>query len=118
MIFVVEDDKYWGECIGRYLKGYDVQVFRNGLEAAVALNDGVPDAIILDILLDGPNGFTFLNELQSYEDTGKVPVVVVSSLDFGDRDMSEYGVVKVIDKSKMMPQELKEIVKWIYEQKR
>ena len=43
--------------------------------------------IFLDILLTGPDGFTFLNELISYSDTAKIPIVIVSSLDFSGKDL-------------------------------
>ena len=60
----------------------------------------------MDILLTGPDGFTFLNELVSYTDTAKIPVVVVSSLDFSKHDLSVYGVVGILDKVTMLPQEI------------
>ena len=63
--------------------------------------------IFLDILLDGPDGFTFLNELVSYTDTAKIPVVIISSLDLSDKDLSVYGVVGVLDKAEMVPKDIK-----------
>ena len=68
------------------------------------------ELIFLDILLDGPDGFTFLNELISYDDTVKIPIVIVSSLDFKKQDLSVYGVVGVLDKEKMIPKEIKKYV--------
>jgi CheY-like chemotaxis protein len=117
MIFVIEDDGDWRECILKYLKNYDVRVFGNGLEAVEALKDGLPDIVFLDILLDGPDGFTVLNELQSYEDTAKIPVVVVSGTNLDDKDLSEYGVVRILNKNIMTPEDVTGIVRWIYEQK-
>ena len=67
--------------------------------------------IFLDILLDGPNGFTFLNELVSYNDTARIPVVIMSSLDFKDIDLSGYGVVGVLDKAYMKPEDIRGYVK-------
>ena len=63
------------------------------------------------ILLDVPDGFTFLNELLSYTDTAKIPIVIVSSIDFSGRDLTEYGVVGVLDKTKMLPKEISEYAK-------
>ena len=108
MILVIDDDKIMAECIARACRGVDeVKVFGNAIEAIQDLEKELPQLIFLDILLDGPDGFTFLNELMSYYDTAKVPVVIVSSLDFAGRDLSAYGVVGVLDKSTMTPQEIR-----------
>lgn len=110
MIFVIDDDKTMAECIARACKA-KFRIFTNAIEAMQAISDGVvPKMIFLDILLDGPDGFTFLNELVSYDDTAKIPVVIVSSLNFQKRDLSVYGVVGVLDKEKMTPQEIRNYV--------
>ncbi|MBO4812943.1 response regulator [Candidatus Saccharibacteria bacterium] len=110
MIFVIDDDEIMAECIARWAKG-EVKKFTNAIEAMNAISDGVlPDMIFLDILLDGPDGFTFLNEMVSYDDTAKIPVVVVSSLDLSKYNLAEYGVVKVLSKDTMVPADIKECV--------
>ena len=110
MIYVIDDDEIMAECIVRAV-GKDAKIFTDAYAAMMAISDSeLPEMIFLDILLTGPDGFTFLNELVSYTDTAKVPVVIVSSLDFGDKDLSAYGVVGVLNKDKMTPQEIKEYV--------
>lgn len=111
MIFVIDDDEVMAECIARYCKGEKTRIFSNAIEAMNAIDDEKPDLIFLDILLDGPDGFTFLNELASYNDTAKIPIVIVSSLDFSNQDLSEYGVVGVINKDTMLPEDIKKYVK-------
>ncbi len=106
MIFVVDDDPVMAKCIAD-VAGKETKIFGDAIEAMNALEDGLPDLIFLDILLTGPDGFTFLNELISYSDTAKIPVVVVSSLDFGGKDLSVYGVVGVLSKDTMTPAEIK-----------
>ena len=119
MIYVIDDDEIMAGCVARACEssgagGFDagrVQVFSNAIAAIRAIDQtGVPDLIFLDILLDGPDGFTFLNELVSYADTAKVPVVVVSSLDFEGRDLGAYGVVGVLNKDTMQPAEVRRYV--------
>ena len=112
MIFVVDDDKVMGGCVARACGGSDeARVFTNGIEAMEAISEGeVPRLIFLDILLDGPDGFTFLNELVSYSDTAKIPVVVATSLDLSGQDLSAYGVVGVLSKETMRPEEVREYV--------
>ena len=106
MIFVIDDDAVMAKCIANATKK-EVRIFDNAIEAMNALDDEMPELIYLDILLTGPDGFTFLNELVSYSDTAKIPVVVVSSLDFSGKDLSGYGVVGVLNKDTMTPLEIK-----------
>ena len=108
MIFVIDDDLEMAGCVKRVVGDLaPVQIFGNGIEAMTAIADGeLPDLIFLDILLDGPDGFTFLHELVSYSDTRKIPVVVISSLDFSGRDLADYGVVGILEKEKMRPEEI------------
>ena len=111
MIFVIDDDRVMAECMVRACGG-EVKVFSDAISAIGAISDGLlPDLIFLDILLDGPDGFTFLNELVSYVDTAKIPVVIVSSLDYAKMDLSEYGVVGFLSKEKMTPKEIRDYTK-------
>lgn len=112
MIFIIEDDKVMAECIARACAGHDVQMFSNAIEAMEMISGGrMPKLIFLDIMLEGPDGFTFLNELVSYTDTAKIPIVVVSSLDFESVDLSVYGVVGVLNKDTMVPEDIKRYAK-------
>ena len=107
MIFIIDDDEIMAECIKRACKGFVTRIFSDAIEAMAAISDGVlPDLIFLDILLTGPDGFTFLNELLSYDDTAKIPIVVVSSLDFSGKELEDYGVVGTLLKDEMLPQEI------------
>jgi len=118
MIYVIDDDEVMAGCVARACKGAvrtgevaEVQIFGDGITAMAAMDDvGVPDLVFLDILLDGPDGFTLLNEMASYADTARVPIVVVSSLDFAGKDLSMYGVVGVLNKDTMVPQEIRDYV--------
>ena len=114
MIFVIDDDVVMGRCVARACRergGIDedeVRVFTNGISAMDAIAEGVvPELIFLDVLLDGPDGFTFLNELVSYDDTAVVPVVIVTSLDIVGRDLADYGVAGVLSKETMRPEEVR-----------
>ena len=106
MIWVIDDDIEFSKII--FDKYKNVRYFTNAIEAMNCQE--VPDLIFLDILLDGPDGFTFLNEMRSYEDLAKVPVVIMSSLNFKGKDLSAYGVVGYLNKSEMTPAEVKEYV--------
>lgn len=107
MIFVIDDNYEMAECIARAAGGVEVKIFSNAIEAMDALDDGLPSLIFLDILLDGPDGFTFLNELATYPDTEKIPVVIVTSLDVDGSGLASYGVVGVLNKDTMLPKEIR-----------
>ena len=109
MIFVIDDDEIMAECLARAAGG--AMVFTNAIEAMQAIAAGkIPKLIFLDLLLDGPDGITFLHELMSYVDTATIPVVVVSSLDLKLENLSSYGVVGMINKDTLTPEEVKEYV--------
>ena len=110
MIFVIDDDEIMAGCIAKAV-GDGAHIFTNAIEAMEAIADGeIPKLIFLDVLLDGPDGFTFLNEMCSYMDTGKIPVILVSSLDLKQKDLSGYGVVGVLLKEEMKPEDIKRYV--------
>ena len=108
MIFVIDDDIEMARCVARATRR-QVRIFSNAIETMRAISsDALPDMIFLDILLDGPDGFTFLNEICSYTDTAKIPIVIVSSLDFSGSDFSQYNVVGVLNKDTMLPEEVRD----------
>ena len=112
MIYVIDDDEIMAECVAQACgRSSKVRMFTNAIEAIQTLDSSeLPDLIFLDILLDGPDGFTFLNEMASYADTARVPIVIVTSLDLAGKDLTEYGVVGVLEKDKMTPREIREYV--------
>ena len=110
MIFVIDDDEIMAECVAR-ATGKEVQIFADAYAVMAAIAGGeLPEMMFLDILLDGPDGFTFLNELSSYMDTAKIPVAIISSLDLSGKDLSGYGVVGILDKAEMVPKDIKDYV--------
>lgn len=99
------------ECLARAVRqalpeGAEISAFSNAIQAMAALQDGLPQLILLDILLDGPDGFTFLNELMSYTDTARIPVLLVTSLELAADPLADYGVVAVLHKDSMTPPEI------------
>ena len=106
-IFIIEDDRIMADCIALSLQKLgEIETFGNVFMAIQALDQGLPDLIFLDVLLDGPDGFTLLNELASYSDTALIPVIIVSSLDLSHHDLRHYGVVGYLNKETMLPEEI------------
>lgn len=107
MIYIIEDDKTFAKCLELFCRPKATKTFDNVIDAIDLIDKQFPDLIFLDIMLTGPDGFTFLNELASYQDTAKIPIVIVSSLNFENRDLSIYGVVGILNKDTLTPKEIK-----------
>ena len=111
MIYIVDDDGIMAKCIAKACGGKKVRIFGNAIEAMDAISDDeLPDLMFLDVLLPGPDGFTLLNEMTSYTDTAKIPIVIVTTLEMGKRDLSNYGVVGVLEKETMKPEDVRRYV--------
>ena len=115
MIFIIDDDQEMAECISLAIRSIkpaeSIRIFSNAIAAMQVLDDEeLPSLIFLDILLNGPDGFTFLNELSSYSDTAKIPVVIVSSLSLKKQHLEDYGVVGFLDKTTMTPEDIQKYV--------
>ena len=109
MVFVIDDNEIMAQCIAEATCA-KTRIFTNAIDAMDAIAGGqIPKMVFLDILLDGPDGFTFLHEMVSYDDTRKIPVIIVSSLGI-NRDLSMYGVVGVLSKDTMRPDDIKRYV--------
>jgi DNA-binding NtrC family response regulator len=76
-ILVVEDDPNQFRLYGKVLKGYRLTCVVNGSAALKALEERLPDLIILDhVLASGERGTDFLPRLK--EKAAHVPVIIVS----------------------------------------
>lgn len=66
-ILIVEDQKKISRFIERGLReeNFTVEVVENGSEAVQRVIESPPDAIILDVMLPGKDGFTVLNEVRA-----------------------------------------------------
>jgi DNA-binding response OmpR family regulator len=106
-VLIVEDDVWLAEQFIRSLEmeGVDAAVVHDAFAALDAIDVRRPDAIILDVLLGGPNAFTLLHEMRSHSDLARLPVILCtnSAANLAKEDVAVYGVVKVLDKATMKP---------------
>jgi CheY-like chemotaxis protein len=109
-VLIVEDDKWLAEQYERVLRkeGYKVTISLHAQAAIEAIDKILPDAIIMDVLLTGSTAFTLLHELQSYSDTGEIPVILCTNLatELSLDDVKPYGVRQLLDKTTMLPDDL------------
>ena len=110
LILIVEDDAWLAEQQARVLRqaGYETSFAPHAIAAIEAVDDVHPDVIMLDVLLTGSTAFALLNELQSYGDTGVIPIVLCTNLaaDIKLDDVRPYGVRRILDKATMAPDDV------------
>jgi len=77
-IMVIEDEKAIADAISYALKreGYEVEVIHRGDLAAKRLGETRPDAIILDVMLPGMDGYDVLKKLP---DKGGIGVIMLTA---------------------------------------
>lgn len=114
-VVLIEDDPWLAESYGRVMtkKGFEVQVVSGAEEAMKTLEKGGCDVIVADIMLEGHTVFALLHELQSYDDTAKIPVILCSSLTsdmVSPEKLQEYGVQRVLDKATLTTEQLVTVV--------
>lgn len=110
MILIVEDDLMMAECLARYCRPREARIVSDVVAAmeVISANDSLPEAIVLDMLLTGPNALNLLHELKSYADTDKIPIAIVSSLVLPERVLQEeYGVSAIFNKANLLPSDFR-----------
>lgn len=82
-ILVVDDDPDILDALQILLEfaGYDVKTTEKGdyAENLHDTNGGLPDLIILDVLLSGKDGRLICQKLKSQQDTKHIPIVMISA---------------------------------------
>jgi DNA-binding response OmpR family regulator len=81
-ILVVDDEQDMIELLAYNLEqnGYEVLTATTGLEALNKARRHLPDLILLDLMLDGIDGYTVCEILRSQPSTATVPVLIVTAL--------------------------------------
>lgn len=110
-VLIVEDDRWLADSYQRLLEkaGFRVTGVQTAEEAIRQVETVAPDAILADVLLEGNTVISLLHELQSYDDTKLVPVVICTSLTHDKLEtdrLHSYGVRAVLDKAILTPEQL------------
>jgi signal transduction histidine kinase/CheY-like chemotaxis protein len=98
-VLVVDDEGEIAELIASQLAALDVQttIALSGEEALEHLRTGEFDAITLDILMPGMDGFEVLRQIRSDQELANVPIVFVSVFSGRQELAGEWVVAKPID---------------------
>jgi signal transduction histidine kinase/CheY-like chemotaxis protein len=83
LVLIIEDEPSAARLLRTYAESMEVEVAvandgERGLDAA---RDRSPDAIVLDVLLPGMDGWEVLRELKSDPSTRNIPVIIVTIVD-------------------------------------
>ena len=80
-LLVVDDDELLSELIAHKLSqvGYDVSLAEDGEKALVAIEADPPDAIILDGMMPGIDGFDVLRTIKANPETSSIPIIMLSA---------------------------------------
>ncbi len=116
MIYIVEDDENIREMESYALKnsGYEVRGLESGAELRAALEETLPELVLLDIMLPGEDGLELLRMLRADERTTDVPVIMVTAktteldkvrgLDMGADDYlaKPFGIMELVSRVKAL----------------
>jgi two-component system, OmpR family, phosphate regulon response regulator PhoB len=80
-ILIVEDDKALAELLqwNFSAEGYDVRRTGDGEEALLMVREQVPDAIILDWMIENVTGIEVCRQLRKREESKTVPIVMLTA---------------------------------------
>lgn len=81
IIFVIDDEEDIQEILKVNLQneGYEVPVFGGAVEALKQLETVVPDLIILDIMMEGMDGYDFCKKLRADQRFRTIPIIFLSA---------------------------------------
>ncbi|HUA47615.1 MAG TPA: ATP-binding protein [Solirubrobacteraceae bacterium] len=103
-VLVVDDEREIAELIASQLAAVDVQatVALSGQEALERLRSGHYDAVTLDILMPGMDGFQVLRQIRSDGELASTPIVFVSVFSGRQELAGEWVVTKPIDADELL----------------
>ena len=89
-ILVVEDSEpaiiQLTDILGR--QGYRLQVARNGREALAQIEQTLPEAMILDLMMPEVDGFAVLKAIRAVERTSRIPVLILTAKHVSKEELS------------------------------
>jgi two-component system, CAI-1 autoinducer sensor kinase/phosphatase CqsS len=115
-ILIVDDDPDTREILSRCVErvGHRAVPADNGWEALLALDGQTVDAIVLDLMMPGMDGPTFLKILREGQDraVAQIPVVVLSALspETARKRLGRLGVEAIVPKASGRLEDLMGIV--------
>src|SRR4051812_11776375 len=116
-VLIIDDEPDTREVLGRILRmeGHSVAYAGNGWEGLISVQEKLPDLILLDVMMPGMDGPTFLKVLQRQSEAQLVPIVVITA--FGESEAAQrikrMGVTAMLPKTQRLLDELMDLVRSI-----
>jgi len=81
-ILVVDDNKITTKLLRRYLEanGFDAREAYDGIDCLEKVEEQLPDAIVLDVMMPRMDGYETVKKLKEQDHTRHIPVVIVTAL--------------------------------------
>jgi CheY-like chemotaxis protein len=95
-VLIVDDCEDTRMMLGKLLgmSGHETIFAANGWEALLTLDNTHVDLVLLDLMMPGMDGSTFLRILRQSQRKQKLPVVIVTALNYGEAQ-SDLGLLGV-----------------------
>jgi CheY-like chemotaxis protein len=93
--------------------GYTIRVARNAKEAFGIIEDVIPDAMVLDLMMPGIDGFELLHTLREAEATAHIPVLILTAKHITKDELkflTKNNIHQLIQKGDVNKDELKKAV--------
>ncbi len=86
-VLIVEDEPSMQRALKSKLEhgGYDVQAASDGEEAIANLKAGVPNLVLLDLIMPKIDGISVLRQMKEDAALRSVPVIILTNLSSGDK---------------------------------
>jgi CheY-like chemotaxis protein len=102
-VLVVDDDPDAVELVAVTIQGLASTVLRayGGREGIAAARQGLPDVIVLDLMMPEVNGFDVVKALSEQLDTAAIPILVVTAKQITAEDRAQLNgcVAKIMEKT-------------------
>jgi DNA-binding response OmpR family regulator len=99
-VVIVEDDKNFAAILQDYARdhGYIAFMVNEGTNAFEIIKEKQPDAVILDIMLPGKDGWQILKELKNDQETIGIPVHLMSAGEAAANRVRKEGAISFLKK--------------------
>jgi CheY-like chemotaxis protein/signal transduction histidine kinase/CHASE3 domain sensor protein len=100
LVVIVEDDRNFADILKDYARdhGYRAIVIHEGTHAFETIKENKPDAVILDIMLPGKDGWQILKELKNADETAAIPVHLMSAGEAAANRVKREGAISFMKK--------------------
>ena len=109
-VLVVEDDGRTRKMLRKRLEkqGWTVIESENGRVALERMAEGLPDLVLLDLMMPEMDGFQFVDRVRAREDWRSIPIIVITAKDLNEEDRQRLNgyVEGILQKGAYKPEEL------------